>query len=362
MELVLKVTVACNFKCKFCSSTYLSENPKDQVSLDEVEQFIKRFPDTETIVMNGGDPLMVAPKYYWDMIAMLERLGSPAKLSITTNLWAFYKKPEMWGPLFRHERVGVTTSFQYGDGRRKGDFSVFTEEDFMACSDAMLEHVGYRPDFIAVIDKSNEDTVIQTVELAKRLNVECKLNYASASGNEVEVSGGYTMGNINNLYTVGEMYRHYVAIWEAGLQQWEHNTRDVAKRLKGLSCSCPLARDCDQGLRTLQPGGGYYSCGHFGDIQKYPIDFKREMAGELFHPLQQPELDSMKQSCYTCPLFELCNGCKKTIHDTKRLGLVEKHCRHMKDLAPKLIEMNGLTGIVEPTPYVDESIQIIARG
>lgn len=361
MELVLKPSVACNFKCTFCSSTELSEDPKDQVSVSEVEAFIRRFPDTETIVVNGGDPLMMPVQYYWDIIEVLDRLECPATLSITTNLWPFYKKPEMWAPLFRHPRVGVTTSFQYGGGRRKGDYTVFTEEDFLACSDAMLEHVGYRPDFIAVIDRSNEDTVIQTVELAKRLGVECKLNYATASGTEVDV-GKYVMGNINNLYTVGEMYRHYVTIWDAGLAEWEHNTREVAKKLKGLDTTCPLARECDTGIRTLQPGGGYYSCGHFGDIQKYPIDFKREMAGEFFRPLQQPELDSMKQSCYTCPLFGLCNGCKKTIHDTKRLGLVETHCQHMKTLAPKLIEMNGLTGVLEPTPYVDESIPLIFKG
>lgn len=361
MDLIVKPTVACNFKCTFCSSTYLSENPKDRVQLDEIRLFIQRFPDTQTIILNGGDPLMMPPDYYWAMIALLDELGSEATISFTTNLWPFYKKPQLWAPLFKHPRVGVTTSFQYGDGRRKGDGTVFTEADFIACSDAMLEHVGYRPDFIAVIDHSNAHTVLDTVRLAQRLGVECKLNHATASGKEVVV-GGITMGNEGKLYTRGEMYRHYVEIYNAGLMEWEYNTKQVAKKLQGHATTCPTSRDCDSGIRTLQPGGGYYSCGHFGDDQENPIDFKREMAGEFFTPLQQFELDSLKQSCYVCPMFELCNGCKKTISDTKRLGLVEHHCRTMKSIAPAIIQMNGLEGILEPTPYEDESVELIFKG
>jgi len=362
VDLILKPTVACNFKCTFCSSTHLSENPKDIVELSDIESFIQRFPETSTVIVNGGDPLMMSPKYYWEIIDILERNGCDATISFTTNLWGFYKKPEMWKELFNHPRLGITTSFQYGEGRRKGDSSVFTEADFIACSDAMLEHVGYRPDFITVIDRENEHTVLDTIRLAQRLGVECKLNHAIASGPEVSV-GNITMGNINKLFTQAEIYKHYLAIHEAGLSEWEYNTKQMLVKLRGHATTCPLARDCDEGIRALQPGGGYYSCGSFGDDNEYPIDFKQEMSGEFFTPLRnQPELDSMKESCYACPMFAICNGCKKTIADTKRLGLVELQCSTMKSLAPQIIKLNGLEGILVPTPYVDESIRIIAKG
>ena len=58
---------------------------------------------------------------------------------------AFYKKLySRWVDLFNNDRVGITTSFQYGGGRLKGDYTEFTEEDFWKCSDAMLEYCGYR--------------------------------------------------------------------------------------------------------------------------------------------------------------------------------------------------------------------------
>jgi hypothetical protein len=34
--------------------------------------------------------------------------------------------------------------------------------------------------------------------------------------------------------------------------------------------------------------------------------------------------------------------------------MVEAHCLQMKQLAPAIIEANGLTGLVTPTEYVKE--------
>lgn len=361
MDLIVKPTVSCSFRCTFCSSTHLSEDPKDIVELEQIERFVQRF-HTNTIIVNGGDPLMMPPEYYWQMIEMLDRVGSDASISFTSNLWPFYKKPELWEELFKHPRMGVTTSFQFGDKRLKGDGSVFTLEDFWNVSNLFLERIGYRPEFIAVIDRDNEHTVLDTVRLAQEMGVEAKINHVVASGPEV-VKKGITMGSVNNFFTQADIYGHYIEIYDAGLMEFEHNTKQMAKKLRGMHTTCPLARECDAGIRTLQPGGGYFSCGAFADDGAYPISFEQEMAGAEVHPLRdQEDLQTMKDSCYVCPMFNICNGCRKTIADTKRMGLVEHHCRKMKSQAAKIIEINGMTGHLEPTPYEDESVQIIARG
>jgi len=244
----------------------------------------------------------------------------------------------------------------------KGDGTPLTEAEFVAVSDLFLERIGYRPDFIAVIDKDNEHTVLDTVRLAQRLGVEAKVNYAVASG-PVVVNKGIAMGHAESMYTQADMYKAYIEIYDAGLMQWEFNTKQMVQRIKTQNTICPLSRECDGGIRSLQPGGRYFSCGAFGDDLKYPIDFEKEMAGEFFTPLRnQEELWSMKEACNECPMFLICNGCRKTITDTKRLGLAEHHCKTMKSIAPRLIEMNGMQDFLTPTPYVDESVQIIARG
>ena len=344
MDLIVKPTELCNFKCTFCSSSKITENDNTaQLDLLKIFRFLDRFPDTQTIIVNGGDPLMMDPKYYMDIIEFLDKNNYPASISLTTNLWPFYKKPEKWLEIFQNPRVGIATSFQYGGGRLKGDFSEFTEEDFWKCSDAVLKYCGYRPGFIAVIVEENEDTVIKTVELAKKMGVVCKVNYAMASGEQ------------DAPYVKGKMYKHYVDIWKAGLADWEHNTQTMMKKLKGHDTVCPVNRDCDAGIRTLQPEGDYYSCGAFGDDMDKAIDFEREMAGEFFTPLREDlHLNNLKQSCFTCPMFQICNGCRKTVKDLKEHNLVEEHCLHMKSIAEDIIEANEMTGQLTPTPYVRE--------
>ena len=342
MDLIVKPTELCNFKCSFCSSSKITfEDNTATLDLNKIFKFLKRFPETNTIIVNGGDPLMMKPNYYWKIIEFLDKHDMPTSISLTTNLYPFLMKPMKWKELFNHPRVGVSTSFQYGGGRLKGDYSEFTEEDFWKCSNAMLEHVGYRPSFIAVIVPENEDTHIKTVELAKKMDVVCKVNYAMASGSQ------------SAPYQLSKIYERYVEIWKAGLSNWEHNTQQMMVRLRGEPTICPQSRTCDSGIRTLQPEGDYYSCGAFGDDLDKSIDFDYEMSGGFSTPLSTDlNLLSLKNACYTCPMFEICNGCKKTIKDLKQHNMVEDHCKHMKTLALDIIEANDIK--LEPTPYVRE--------
>jgi len=331
MDLIIKPTELCNFKCTFCSSTNIDPNNAGLLDHKYIFRFLKRFPETNTIIVNGGDPLMMKPDYYWKIIDYLDEHDLPATLSLTTNLWPFYINPDKWVDLFNHKRVGIGTSFQYGVGRLKGDLSPFTEEDFWNVSDKMLELVGYRPDFIAVITEENEDTVMKTVELAKKMNVECKVNYAMASGKQ------------SAPYRLSKIYSHYVNIWKAGLSNWEHNTKQMMKRLRGDATICPLSRNCDENIRALQPEGDYYSCGAFGDDRDKPIEFEIEMNGVIQTPLSDDlNLNHLKEGCYGCNLFQICNGCKKTIKDLKEHNMVDAHCFEMKTLEKDILKANEL--------------------
>lgn len=330
MELIIKPTERCNFKCTFCSSTSIADDVKDMLGLSYIYKFLKRYPNTNTIIVNGGDPLMMKPSYYRTLLQYIEDHNLPTRISFTTNLWPFYQNPDKWLDIFKHPRMGITTSFHYGDSRLKGDFSVFTEEDFWAVSDKMLELVGYRPDFISVIDESNEDTAIDNVRLAKKMGVECKLNYAMASGIQ------------SRPYQLSKIYAKYLEVYELGLTEWEFNTKQMIKRLRNESMICPQNRNCDETIRALQPSGDYYTCGAMGDDREYAIDFNKEMDGEFFTPLQKDlDIQTMHDGCYTCPMFQICNGCKKTVKDTKQHNMVEQHCSLMKQLAPRIIDANN---------------------
>ena len=336
IDLIVKPTEACNFACSFCSSSYLVENKRSKLDLIYIFEFLKRFPNTQTIIINGGDPLMMPVGYYWQLIEHLEQYNYLADISITTNLWKFWqewqndKKPKYWTELFRHKRVNVTTSFQYGEGRRISKNEIFTEKHFIAVSNLMLEKVGYRPSFISVIEEQDLDSCINNVRLAKTLGVDCKLNYANKSG------------DCDKPLPLSFIYEVYIKIYEEGLVDHEWNTRQMINSIQQYhSTACPLNRSCDSGIRVLQPDGRYFSCGAFGDDQRYEIDFQKEVhEGDFFKPLEDDiNLQVIKKDCYTCDMFSICNGCKKHISDLKESNLTERHCAKMKSIAPKIMNI-----------------------
>jgi len=330
MEFIIKPTEACNFACTFCSSTMISDQHFRVLDLEYIFTFLRKYPKTNTLIINGGDPMMIKPKYYWDIIAFLDANDMPATLSFTSNLWPFLKNPTPWIELFKHERVGVTTSFNYGDTRRITPTRVFTENDFWDVSNSFLEHIGYRPDFISVITDENEDTAIDNVRLAKRMGVECKLNYGMASG------------DLSTSYQLSKIYKIYLDVYNEGLIDWEYNTKQMVRRLYEGSTTCPQSRNCDRGIRAINPGGDFYSCGAFGDDRDKPINFEKEMSSDTpATPLDDDlSLAALKTECYACPMFSICNGCRKTIKDMKDENIVEDHCTLMKSLASDIIETN----------------------
>jgi len=345
MDLIIKPTEACNFKCTFCSSTDIAPSKAINLDLKKIYAFLERYPDTRTIIVNGGDPLIMAPEYYFELLSYIRKRNLPTTLSLTTNLWDFYKNPDKWTELFKHKKVGISTSFNYGDTRRITKNKIFSEDIFWNVSNLFLEKVGYRPSFISVINDDNAYNAIDNVYLAKKMDVECKLNYAMASGIQ------------SKPFVLSKIYEIYVQIYKAGLTPWEFNTKQMLKRMVKAPTICPQNRTCDSNIRCLQPAGDYYSCGAFGDDKEYSINFEEEviLGEETKKPLaDSSDIFSLKSECLSCPMFEICNGCKKTIKDLQVHQLVEDHCVRMKRIAPDIVELQehtyeSLQKIKDPT-------------
>lgn len=330
MNLVLKPTEACNFSCTFCSSSYLVDDKKARLELSKVYQFLKRFPNTEKIFVVGGDPLMMPVKYYWDLIKHIEENNYPTILSLTTNLWDFYKKPEKWTKLFNHSRMEIGTSFQYGNGRQIKPGEVFTEQHFREVYRMFKKFVPNKDlSFLAVIDDSNEKFALDHLYLAKDLGTQCRLVYSAMSGKAGDV------------YPISKMIKIYIDIWKLGLSEYEESCFTVSEKVKNVFVGCNLDRYCDSSMRSLNADGRYFSCGPLNDDLdvENEIDFDAEMIGELAKPIQASKHRFLKTECFGCKMFEICNGCVKHIKDLKRTNKVEENCKIMKSLETEFLDM-----------------------
>ena len=215
MDLVIKISDKCNFKCDFCSSNMIAANHND-LPLWKVTSYIVDHPQVRNIIVNGGDPLCVDPEWYWNLLYWLEETKRDINISFTTNLWDFYKHPEKWEELFK-EHISVCTSFQYGDERKLATGEVFTEDMFVEIFNMFEERIGYKLKFIAVQNHKNASYALATVELAKRLGTTCRINPALKSG------------RTEFPYPFHLMMRTWLDIIDAGLGEYEDN----CKLLKG---------------------------------------------------------------------------------------------------------------------------------
>jgi len=334
MDLVIKPTERCNFNCEFCSTPPKAET--NDLPVEKVKQFLDRYPDTRTIIVNGGEPLMMEPEYYEEIMNYIDEKKMDTTLCIMSNLALYRQNKEKWTPLFTRPNVSIGTSFQYGNGRKDKD-GVYSDDSHQYISTDIWQLTGRMPMFISVISEENEDTAINNVKLAARMNTTCKLNPAMASGRQKKP------------YPLYKMYRIYLKLIELGLDKHETNSAMLKDFKNGTShCSLPYERQmCDKGIRCLGPRGEYHSCpaiadDHYydkkADMKTYEINFNDDMDAKPQLPLASIELLSLKTECFSCSLYKLCNNCSKYVKDSKKIGseFIEKHCKGMKEIQDKL--------------------------
>ena len=314
MDLIIKPTQQCNFACEFCSSNKITEHEENTLPLKNIFDFLL-YNQVSSIIVNGGDPLMMPPSYYESIIKFIYEHNISTRLSLTTNLWDFKLHPDKWVPLFKCDLVGVTTSFQYG-GERKLKYGIpFTEKMFVNVMDLFYKKIGYMPEFISVITEKNENDVIKTVQLAKRFETRCKINPAVQSGRCIK------------FYPIHKAFKKYLDIIEFGLSDYEFNASVLKDVMSGKNTCCPYLRDCFKYIRTINPDGKIFTCGSFQDdsivSKNYDISISKE--NEI-----QKDYQVLKSECYACEMFSYCNSCYKQIADIKNNDYVKKHCIGMK--------------------------------
>lgn len=311
MQIILRMTTRCNFKCTMCSASDLSRGT--DLSIENIIAILQKYnKQPNNICFEGGDPLCVKPQLYYDLF---ERIDNDPSITIneynfTTNLWDFYKHPNKWVDIFKRPDVRVCTSFQYGNQRMITNNKVFDEKTFIEIFEKFENKVDKKVPFITVIDEDNCHSVIQTVKLAQRLDTMCKINPL------------FMAGRSKSFYRWDHMLKHYCDIFEAGLEQYESNCVDIIRMILGkpMDINCPWVRNCGDKFVVATPDGWLSSCSIENSTlynNFYPIKFYDR--NNLSNITLDKSRTLVSSNCLTCDHFNWCNSCRIKIGETKSL-------------------------------------------
>lgn len=314
MELIIKTTGKCNFACDFCMAG--NENIRHEQTVSNDLKNLINVLKPQQLILNGGEPLLSGKQYFEDLLKIFD-----GDIAIISNLKDFYIRPEYWSSLFKNNRISITTSFQFGSGRKWDYNTVYTAQKFKEVCELFKKNIGYIPMFISVISTENENMALDHVYLAKSLNTVCKLNPMLPIGISQETFPFYKMIDI------------WLKIKELGLEKYT----DAAVQFYGGGCSFNTCLKCESTIRVFYHDNNgkicYGNCdnGIFLGYQLKDID--------LIRPEQkQSKLDIfnvISKKCLSCELCRLCNACKIN----KMIALKDKnYCFEMLKRKQKILK------------------------
>lgn len=306
-DLIINPTNKCNFRCDFCSAYNITNG---EINHHKVFKFIKEnINNIETIIINGGDPLMMSIYFYENLIKILNEYDkiNRIKISLTTNLYDFYINTNKWVDIFKNKRIGIVTSFQYGNRRKLSDGRVFTEDMFRNIIKLFYNNIGYIPNFIYVIDHFNKKYVNNALLLAKDLNTKCKLNRVLC------------IGKNKDYFPLYEYFEILSDIIDNGLYLYENNIMELQFLYYNKISSCPYNINCSKTIVTINPDNTIHSC----DKLSMYNTINKNVNYHIF-----------KNDCIKCENFIFCNSCKMTIYEAKINNDIN-FCKRMKEILPK---------------------------
>ena len=298
MQFVIRATKLCNFQCEFCSNVNISKDttPLDITYLKGL--FLKYKP--ETVCFEGGDPLMLSPNYYREIMQFTKIYDIEVKdWAFITNLWAFYRNPEKWVDLFSEPNVSLGTSFQYGTKRKISKTRIYDEKTFREVYQLVQTLINKPLGFNAVIDRENYDRGLDHVLLAKDLGTSCKLLPLDA------------LGRSKDFLPQADFLALILKIVKSGLSEYEWTSSAILDVLRGEHTgSCPFNRECGKDFIVINPDGSIKTCSL--DHSEKPIHFQTSVK-----QINQP-------NCLTCSAFDICNGCYALLQQNRTKEDCEK--------------------------------------
>ena len=325
MILILKPTLACNLRCKYC---YLSNESKKAEVFDI--QFAKTvlrqakdtlLPDNKRqlkILWHGGEPLLWGIKNYTEIFDFIENEfdGYNYHNSIQTNLSLLNDE---FINLFVKHRVGVGCSL---DGPKEIHDSQRMTMDGKGTFDSIMTNVercrekGLNVGCIVVGTRKHIGKIPQLYRFLSENNIGFKFNPI--------FNGGEAKKHIDEYGLSPKEYAAmFIELFDLWLFDNEHKLKntvfvDIASSIisqKGCSL-CAFNKNCQHSIIAVSPNGDVVPCGRFCDneLKKYAYgNLHRESLKSILEKIEISDTYKryeriIDSSCNKCKYLNICYG------------------------------------------------------
>jgi uncharacterized protein len=329
---IIKPTRDCNLGCKYCYTEVRDTGEK--TSLETITVFLEKLKKWEldnikipkgakpeeysvytNLIWHGGEPLLMGQEFYENIVLIQKEMETPN--------FKFDNSMQTNGTLLTEEYFDFLYKNKFGLGlsldgpKHLNDLTRVYKDGSSAFDDIMraaeiMKKKGDKPGFISVITSKNVNNLEEIADFFKEKKYGVKLNPLIPSGvalenEDLSVTPKEYGKNMSNLF-----------------RKWfSNNEKDYAKidTFKDIIKSfidakpygCDHNQTCQDTFISLGPNGDVYPCGRFDGIEDFILGnvHKNSMDEIMNSPVKEALRDrykSLKSSCSSCNIEELCNG------------------------------------------------------
>jgi uncharacterized protein len=362
ITLIIKVTNACDMKCKYCfiEPSVFSKTMRRETAQRVVHAFLDSpYFESVNFVWHGGEPLLRGRSFFEEIFAEQRACGGRVAYTNSTQTNATHLDDDLLEFLLANDvSIGLSLDgppelsnasrlsrrtlplITAGGGTRAGG-SVGPAGDAHATTVHAAERLqqrGHAAGAIVTVNRNNVEFPERVYEEFRSRKIHMKVNPLTRSG-LADTPLGADLG-----VTAEEYGRFLVRLFDAWFDdaerpiQIEPFGQHIARILgEQVSHSCFYTLSCHQFFLGISPDGDLFPCGMFQGEPSFRYGNLHELDPEqvagtvLFGELEDRE-KAVLQTCTSCAFFDLCySGCMfHSLKDSKVLAEKDYYCAGYK--------------------------------
>lgn len=356
LQIIVKLTTACNLRCIYCSE---GDKPQELLSQENLFKLIRDIPevlekyhdDKIEFLWHGGEPLTVGRTYLSEVMDYaLDQLGEKYKIRflVQTNGTLI---DDAWIELFKkyHMSIGISLDGyqELHDHNRKDKEGKPTFEKIMKNVEKLQQN-GFRPGSLMVLDTSKPVDAKKLYAMIKKYHMAVKIHPVIACGRAEGMDGEM------------DVYRNYVELMKELYRIWiedgDSNVHidpigDIIRAMLDDNhlTECSYNGSCARNFVCMYANGDIGFCGRsqsekynltYGNIQKHSLLQLYESVNARKIRSRQTELE---KTCGHCEYWRLCHGgCAfEAVNATGNLYRKFPKCEERKELL-HFLETEGI--------------------